>query len=275
MANTITSNLVSIKAAIAYAHDELHNRKALGKQDFEERGLSEQAFTQWCDYVEELRVVVAEYNKLAQDKDATEKAIQTAQGKIWSAWRAVLKEGTESDYNKNFFVRKADATMIANFCGLHAMDTAIGRQFTTKGKTDFRKAVETVIGIRMAGNALLDDEKRDLIAAYEGAVKTIQKNQDALEDSKDKKGKVVAGLRTLASIAEKRVTEEEKFLAELGVKKEVIDKRLETLKYAAEEAKAAVADAQKAIAEAEKTKAEKEKDYNKVIALLKSVGDFQ
>ena len=38
MANTITSNLVSIKAAIAYAHDELHNRKALGKQDFEERG---------------------------------------------------------------------------------------------------------------------------------------------------------------------------------------------------------------------------------------------
>ena len=165
--------------------------------------------------------------------------------------------------------------MIANFCGLHAMDTAVGRQFTTKGKTDFRKAVETVIGIRMAGNALLDDEKRDLIAAYEGAVKTIQKNQDALEDSKDKKGKVVAGLRTLASIAEKRVAEEEKFLAELGVKKEVIDKRLETLKYAAEEAKAAVADAQKAIAEAEKTKAEKEKDYNKVIALLKSVGDFQ
>lgn len=274
MANT-TSNLVSIKVAIAYAHDELHNKKALSEKDFTEKGLSTMAFQQWEAYVEELRLVVAEYNKLAQDKDASDKAIQTALGKVWSNWRAVVKEGTEDQFNSNFFIRKADATMIANFAGLYAMDTAVGRQFTTKGKADFRKAVETVIGIRMAGNAVLSDEQRDLIESYEKAVKAIKNYTEALEGKKDKKGTPIIGLRTLVTLAEKDYKKEETFLKKYKASEEETKERLQDLQTKIDNAKADVAEAEKKLKEAEKTKEEKEADYTKAIALLKSVGDFK
>lgn len=273
MANT--SNLATIKAVIAYAHDELHNKRALKEADFNEVGLSGQAFEQWEAYVEDLRKDVCEYNRVAQAQDSTDKAIQTALGRVWSSWRAVLKEGTEGDFNSNFFVRKADATMIANFAGLKAMDTARGKQFTNHGKADFRRNVETVIGIRMAGNALLSDDDRDLIEAYEGALKAIKRNTDALEGTKDKKGNPIPGLRALAVIAENNVKKEEGFCDKYNVSAEEREDRLSSFKARLKDAQDAVKDAEKALKTAEKTKEDKEEDYNSVIALLKSVGDFK
>lgn len=273
--NTITSNLTSIKAVIAYAHDDLHNKKALTQENFSDKGLSAQQFEQWVAYVEQLRETCVVYNKLAEKKSSSAKEIQAAEGQVWSAWRAVLKEGTEDEYNKNFFVRKTDATKIANWASLTTIDTAVGRQFANKGKADFRKSIETLIGIRMTGNGVLDDDKRDVITAYESAVKTIQRNKEALEDSKDKSGKPVAGLISLATLAEKNLAEEKAFLEELGVAEDKIAKRLERFEKAVADANAAVADANKEIAKAEKTKAEKEAEYNKTIALLNSVGDYQ
>lgn len=270
-----TSNMTTIKAALAYAHDELHNKRALSEADFDEKGLSTQAHEQWVAYVEELREVVCEYNKVAQGKDSTDKAIQTALGKVWSAWRAVLKEGTEGDFNANFFVRKADATMIANFAGLKAMDTARGKQFTNYGKADFRRNIETVIGIRMAGNAVLSDDDRDLVEAYEGAVKTIKRTTDALEGTTDKKGNPIPGLKTLETIAENNIKREEGFCDKYKVSKEEREDRLASLKKKLKDAQDAVKEAEKSKKAAEKTKEEKEEAYNAVIALLQSVGDFK
>lgn len=271
-----TSNLVTIKEAIAWAHDEMHNKRALSKKDFEERGLTEQAYDTWVEFNDELLEAASEYNRLAQSsKKVTEKEIQTAIGKVWSAWRNVIKEGTESKFNKNFFIRSADATMIANFCALKAMDTARGQQFTNQKSADFRRKVEIVIGIRMTGNAMLDDDKRDTILAYEGALKTIKNNTDALEDTKDKNGTIIPGLRTLVAIAENNLKKEKAFCEKYKCSDEEVAERTKPLEMRITDAKEAVKDAEKAIADAEKTKASKEKEYNKVIALLKSVGDYK
>ena len=271
-----TSNLVSIKSAIAWAHDDMHNKRALSAKDFEDQGLTEQAHTTWVEYNDELLEAASTYNKLAQsNKKVAEKDLQVALGKVWAAWRQVIKEGTEKDFNKNFFIRPSDATMMANVCALKTMDTAKGQQFTNQKSADFRRKVEIVIGIRMAGNAMLDDDKRDLILAYEGAVKTIKNYTDALEDGEDNKGNKTPGLKTLVIIAENALKKEKAFCEKYKASEEEIAERTAPLVKKVNEANDAVKEANKKIAEATKTKEAKEKDYNKVIALLKSVGDYK
>lgn len=290
MANT-TSNLVSIKEAIAWAHDEMHNRRALGKDDFAELGLTENAYNNWVAYVTELRKAVVDYNTVAQAEDAVKafkslgiktksepdekKALATVEGAVWSAWRAVLKAGTEKDFNKNFFVRKADITMIAGFCGLGKVNTARGPQLGTKALTDFRKNIEMCIGVRMTGNGLLSDEKKDLIVAYEGAIRAIQTNTDALNDSKDSKGKTVLGLVNSLEKEQNDLDNLNAMLDEMGATEEQRNKFTAAQQAKVDALSDSVDKAKKAIADAEKVRDEKKEEYDKTIALLNSVGDFK
>ena len=266
------SNLMQLHDLIALAHNEFGNKKALSKTDFTEHGLSEQVFDQWEAYVEEMRQQVIEYNKLAQSRDASDQDIANALGHVWAAWRAVLKQGTESEYNKNFFVRENDAHMIAEWAGLTAISTARGKQWTTATKTNFRRNVEIAIGIRMAGNAMLSDDQRDLIQAYEGAKKTVKNMTDALND-KIEKGKTTPGLRTVLRGTEKGLEDMQKLVSTLKVSDEDKKKLLEKYEFAVTQAKAAVSDAEKKLKDAQDTIDEKQMDYDKLIAILKSVGD--
>lgn len=266
------SNLMQLHDLIALAHNEFGNKKALSKTDFTEHGLSEQVFDQWEAYVEEMRQQVIEYNKLAQSRDASDQDIANALGHVWAAWRAVLKQGTESEYNKNFFVRENDAHMIAEWAGLTAISTARGKQWTTATKTNFRRNVEIAIGIRMAGNAMLSDDQRDLIQAYEGAKKTVKNMTDALND-KIEKGKTTPGLRTVLRGTEKGLEDMQKLVSTLKVSDEDKKKLLEKYEFAVTQAKAAVTDAEKKLKDAQDTIDEKQMDYDKLIATLKSVGD--
>ena len=266
------SNLMQLHDLIALAHNEFGNKKALSKTDFTEHGLSEQVFDQWEAYVEEMRQQVIEYNKLAQSRDASDQDIANALGHVWAAWRAVLKQGPESEYNKNFFVRENDAHMIAEWAGLTAISTARGKQWTTATKTNFRRNVEIAIGIRMAGNAMLSDDQRDLIQAYEGAKKTVKNMTDALND-KIEKGKTTPGLRTVLRGTEKGLEDMQKLVSTLKVSDEDKKKLLEKYEFAVTQAKAAVTDAEKKLKDAQDTIDEKQMDYDKLIATLKSVGD--
>lgn len=266
------SNLMTLHDLIALAHDEFGNKKALSKNDFNEHGLSDQVFDQWEAYVEEMRQQVIEYNKLAQSRNAKDVDIANALGHVWAAWRAVLKQGTESAYNKNFFVRENDAHMIAEWAGLTAVTTARGKQWSTASKTNFRRNVEIAIGIRMAGNAVLSDDQRDLIQAYEGAKKTVKNMTDALND-KVEKGKSTPGLRTILRGTEKGLEEMQKLVATLTLGDEDKKKLLEKYEFAVTQAKAAVIDAEKKLKDAQEVIDDKQADYDKLIATLKSVGD--
>lgn len=286
-----TSNLVSIKSVIAYAHDELKNRRALSVKDFEENGLTAQAHSQWTAYVDELKEAVDNYNDVTQAKDIVKafkavrpdvkgnitekKAIDTIEGAVISTWRSVLKEGTENEFNKNFFLRDSDIAMLAGFCGLGTTNTAKGPQFSHKSSADFRKRIEMCIGIRMTGNGMLSDTTRDLIVAYESAVKTIDTNKAALADSKDNDGRTVTGLESSLKLRTIELEEQAKMLDELGIdadKKTVI---LKGLQAKVDELTTKVSEAKEKIEEAQKVVDNNKESYEKAIALLKSVGDYQ
>lgn len=267
-----TSNLATIKAAIVYAHDEMNNTRALGKKDFEKLGLPEQELTLWSSYVEDLRKAVVEYNKLTQDpdKEPSEKEEKTAAGKITAIWRLVLKQGTEDAFHKGFFLRRGDDTTIAKTCGLYFQSTARGRVAATRNATDFRKMIETLIGIRLAGNAMLDDATRDLIVGYESAEHTIKSRTKMLDgDNKTK------GLRDTVKGQKAELAIQQDSLKQLGVEEEKIDAFTKALKKAIEDNEKAIKEAEKAKSDAQKVIDENKDAYDKAIALLKSIGDYQ
>ncbi len=267
-----TSNLATIKAAIVYAHDEMKNSRALGKKDFEKLGLPELELTLWCEYVEELRKAVVAYNKLIHDpeKEPSEKEKDTAAGKITAIWRLVLKQGTEDSFHKGFFLRRTDTEELALTCGNYYQLTAVGRVPATRNTTDFRKMVETLIGIRLAGNAMLDDATRDLIVGYESAEHTIKSKTKMLDgDTKTR------GLRDTVKGQKAELAIQQDSLKQLGVEEGIIDAYTKTLKKAIEDNEKAIKEAEKAKSDAQKVIDENKKAYDKAIALLKSIGDYQ
>lgn len=284
-----TSNLVSIKDAIAWAHDDMMNKRALNVKDFEDLGLTKQAHEQWVAYVSELKEAVDTYNDITQAKDTlkafkaakieTEKEVKDKQtaidivtGRVWSTWRSVVKEGSENEFNKRFFIYETDLPMIIGFCGLGTINTKKGKQFDHKQEADFRKMVETCIGIRMAGNGMLSDATRDVVLAYESAVKKIDTNKALLADSKDKDGRTIAGLESNLKLTTIKLDEQTKMLDELGIDAEKKATILKSLQTEVDTLTTKVKDAKKAITDNEEIRDKNQKAYDKAIALLKSAG---
>jgi hypothetical protein len=250
----------------------MHNTRAIGDKDLDTIGLTEQTFSQWKSKVEELRVACADYLPLAESEKATDKKIQAALDKVWMAWRDVCADGAGKEFNKNFFIRQNDAHTIVEWCNRKAVSTAHGKVWGQKEATDFRKHIETLIGIRMAGNKVLTDDERDLLTKYEGALKTIKHNEDALKD-RTEQGKTTYGLRSKLKFAQNDLTEEEEFLASVNVDETTKEKRLKKYRDSVAEYAQAVAKAETAINKATKIRDDNKKAYDKAIALIKSVGD--
>ena len=202
---------------------------------------------------------------------ATAKQIEKALDKVWIAWRDVCKEGAEKEFNKNFFIRRNDANTIVEWCNRSAVNTAHGKVWGQKESTDFRKHVEILIGIRMAGNAVLTDDERDLIVAYEGALRTIKNNEDALRDRVEH-GETKWGLRSKLKFAQSDLDKQEKLLDSLKIEGDTKEKLLEKYRDEVADKAKAVAEAETAIKKATTVRDDKKDAYDKAIALIKSVG---
>lgn len=273
MAKTTTFTLVTIKKALEWAHDE-GNKHVLSKKEFEDLGLSEQSYDQWEAKTDELRLAAAEYNRLAQSATSTKEQLAKAEDDIWKAWRSVLAEGTEQNFNKNFFMRPYDAHTIGNWAALKAVPTAHGRVWGTQAKADFRRNIETLIGIRMAGNEMLSDDQHNIITSYEKAIASIKRNQEALDDSVQN-GKRKPGLRSQLESAQNRLAAMTSLVESLGdsITKDAAEKILEGAKSAVTEADTAVTTAENAIKEAESKRDKLDSEYKKAIAKIKMLGD--
>lgn len=268
---TTNSNLMTMKDMLTFAHDELHNSRALNAKDFEDHGVAEQTFTQWKGYVDELRKACKGYLEVAEDDKATDKKLQEVLNKVWMAWRAVCKEGAEKDFNKNFFIKRNDAHTICEWCNRDAVNTAHGKTWGQKESTNFRKHIETMIGIRMTGNAVLTDDERDLIVAYEGALRSIKTNEDLLNDTVER-GQTKWGLRSQLKFAQNDLDKQTALIDSLKIEGDAKETLLKKYRDEIAEKAKAVAKADEAIKKATKIRDEKKSAYDKAIALVKSVG---
>lgn len=197
------SKLVGMVPAIKMMHNT-NNNKAISKDFAAGCGVAEDVFTSWTTWIHLLYVEVDPWVEKFNDKDATEEELQTIYKKIFPIWRQICRVGETDEvahFHNNMFVRESDVARICSFAAKHGK-SANGSVDAKTGEKVFRKNIETMIGIRMAQNAILSMEDYDLIKKYESALNNAEKAENRL-NGYERNGKTVKGLREQLKDAEK------------------------------------------------------------------------
>ena len=243
---------------------------AITKAEAVASGTTEERWKQWCDWVDDLRMHASHYGELQGDSkvDDKSKLMKSAEGKVWSAWRSILKVGEENLFHKNMFVRRSDVEKITTFaCNLtYVYVEGKGKVPSITSKTNFRKFVEMFLAARIAGNKMLSDEQRDIIKAYNSAKNTVATLTKALNGEGDEVGMKKdlelkrEALESVVSALKVANIDEEQIEAITAVQAGVI-KALESQ----------IEDAEKSIKNAKSTIDEKQAEYDEIVGLLDAI----
>lgn len=265
-------NIATIHDVLTYAHDVMHNRKALSKEDFEKCNATEQAFTQWETYVNDLRKVAVEYVNLTEDPEASDQKIDTARRAVYAEWRTILEVGAEDAFHPGFFIRKEDAAKIGHWGSFTTIDTAVGRVAANNGKAEFRKRIETLIGIRMAGNKILTDAERELLLKYEGSIRTIDRLTKEIDGFTRDGKEIIHGLKNDVADLEATVKKHTEQAKKYGLSDEDTENFVKFAQTKLDEANAKLADATKTLVAAKKVRDANKVEYDELRGKLRTIG---
>lgn len=192
---------VPMRRAIVKAH-ELGNTSAITARDAGFCDVPIEDFNLWVFRVNGLREFAVKYGNLVESKNSAQDDIVRAKNELFTLWKAVLKAGEANLAHPNMFVRSEDADTLRVYATgitwLHA--ESVGSVMATTTPTRFRQMVELLIGCRMAGNALLSDDDRDIIAGWNSACKSEQSAEERLEGNAERN---IVGLKKQLDDAEK------------------------------------------------------------------------
>lgn len=212
----------AMRTAIISAH-KLNNKSAISKDDAIKGGTTEERFEQWVQWVADLREIASAYVVLKHSRLATKKEKDTARGKIFPAWRSILAVGEEDVFHKNMFVTEHDVDSIVGYAETFVA-TSKGTAHSVQSPILFRKKIETLLGCRIAGNAILDDDQRDTLAEFYGAQKTLKNAENRLNGTEDKNGKHIPGVLDIIDTLGKEIKNMKALLTGLGVSEDDISK---------------------------------------------------
>lgn len=278
IATTGKSIFMAITPAIVRMH-ELGNNKAISKDFAAGCGTGETAYVSWVRHIEELYDLVAPWAAKFNDKKATDEELAEIYKTVFPKWRMISRVGeTECNGHNNMFVRESDAVRICAFAVKHGK-TDKGSIDVANGKKVFRKEIETMLGIRLAQNAIMTEDDYDTVKTYEKALSNKEKAENRL-DGYTRNGKEVKGLRATLKDAEKVLDDmkaavigmgaDDKAKAEL---KKTIDNNPVISGYAKAVAdiKSQIGQAEKQLTNAKTTIKEKKKDYEAIMAKIEKI----
>lgn len=274
----VVSIFMGITPAIIRMH-EMNNNKAISKDFAAGCGCGEIAYDSWVRHIDELYEVVAPWAAKFNDKTATDEELQTIYKAVFPKWRMICRVGeVECNGHTNMFVRESDAVDICRSAKKYGK-SANGSIDVATGKKAFRKEIETMIGIRLAQNAITSDTEYDLIRAYEKAVSNKEKAENRL-DGYTKGGKEVPGLRAALKDAEKVLEDMKQLMintSKTDKEKEEAKKNIDQNPIIGAYAKAVtdinsqIGQAEKQLKNAETFIKEKKKDYLAIMAKIKPI----
>ncbi len=212
----------AMRTAIISAH-KLCNKSAITKDDAIKGGTTEERFEQWIQWVKDLRDVAAAYVVLKHSNTATKQEKDIARGKIFPAWRSILAVGEENVFHKNMFVTEHDVDSIVGYAETFVA-TVKGSAQSVQSPILFRKKIETLLGCRIAGNAVLNDEQRDTLAEFYGAQRTLKNATNRLNGTEDKDGKHIPGILDTIKALTKELDDMKTLLTGFGISEEEIAK---------------------------------------------------
>lgn len=240
-------------------------RRAINLDQVEDAGLTKSTFDEWCYNVDSLYEAALDYSKSIGTESENEDREE-----LWKRWRTIIRVGEEDPFHKNMFVREKD---VENLRVLAAESDeifidGIGFVPSVKGKLAFRSKIEIRLACRIAGNATLNDEERQILLDYRKAERTIKQCEDLLNGYI--KGKdVIPGLETQITGVEKELEEKTAELSKLGVKD--VAKYTRRLTGEVKTLREQKISAEKRLKKANAQKAELQEKYDSIINRLDSI----
>lgn len=267
---TAASGLFAMRPAIIQAHNS-NNKAAITFDDCEDLKITRQTYDQWVAYMKNLREAASNYMDVSGKKSSTDKQIQTAAGKLFSAWRDVLKNAEGPKFSKNWFVRKSDSAWLLA-CVKRNVNTTKGAQYGHKTETNFRREVERLIGCRMLSNSILSDKESEAIVTYDKAVATEKRLKKLLEEG----DKETPSLLNQRDNLEKKVEDMTTFFNTFMSKEdkeydEKLEKALYPYKNALKDLKNQIKSTRKGIDKAVDTQKAYKTDYDTALAKVETI----
>lgn len=174
----------AMRDALIVAHNA-GNKKAITEEVAFGAGVSSADFKTWKDDVNALRTVVWDYvlkkNDARRDTKITAAQLTAARDLIFPKWKVVLSGGEKRCLEKTMHVDVNDVEDLIGFCW-DFLATENGTILTKTGEGIFRRKVESLIGVIMAKNEILNDEDRDTLTAYYGYNRTITQCLDRITE---------------------------------------------------------------------------------------------
>ena len=174
---------------LVIAHN-MGNTKAINKDMVAGADIDATFLTQWIYDVRTLQGAVSDYvmkKKNANvDSTITEGDVYAARQRIYPKWKEILRCGEKDKYSKELHVQESDIEDLYGYA-CKFMSTVNGTIETLQTEKMFRKSVESLLGCRIAGNRVLDAEKRDILEAYYSASKSVAHYIDIIADLEGKK----------------------------------------------------------------------------------------
>lgn len=156
------------------------SRRAINKDEALDGGCSASAFSQWKSDIEDLYDSAVDFYESLSSDD--QKTIDDAEAECLKVWKRILRAGEETPLQPRMYVRDTDAhNMRVWACESETrVVNGIGTVGVYTGLDKFRGIIETRIALRIAGNAILKDEDREILDAYDKAEKSIKSAEQIL-----------------------------------------------------------------------------------------------
>ena len=240
-------------------------RRAINKSQAEDAGLGE-AFSQWVYHCRCLYEAAIDYSNSLQTIDEGPNREE-----LWARWRNILRVGEEDALHPNMWVRKADCenlrVLAAESDELHI--DGVGFVPTLKGELAFRAKIEIRLACRIAGNATLNDEDRQVLLDMRKAERQIKTANLTLHGNGKTGDEWVPGIQAQIIAAEEALDEMNKSLELAGIKNpaEFTGEKIAAIN-ALKDRKSS---AEKKLNRATKTKAALQEKYDAIINRLDAI----
>ena len=162
-------------------------KRAITPQMAEQAGVSKDTLDQWKYNVSVLYEAATDYHEaLGTDNEAA------AEQACWDAWRKILMAGEKVALAPKMFVRKKDVENIRVYATALKEQHVAGVGFVGSytGIDQFRGKIETRLALRIAGNAILKDDDREIIEDFQKASRRVTAAGNILNGYTDGKTEV-------------------------------------------------------------------------------------
>lgn len=224
-------------------------------------------YTAWIGAITDIYKVIQPWAVGFNDANVANESLENVYAKVCPMWTALSNE-----VDPKMFVRTNDVHRLLSFSLKHG-STLKGSIDVEVGLTNFRREVETMMGIRIAQSAVLTNDEYELVTKVDKATTNLEKAENRLNGYLDAKGTHIDGLKDKLETAKNAHEEACKMAIKLGLPKKEIENHplLKPYEDAINTITADITKTEKKIAEYKNTIKENSKEYDKIMAKINEI----